>query len=74
MTRLENLLQEARSLSPVELARLLDELHHHAGSLSSAEEIEIGLRGLAAWTESSRDENWEAFYPPTLRNGRGGSQ
>ena len=70
MTRLETILRDARALSADELAQLLAALLAESASADDADEAGAGQRGLAAWTESTRDEDWSAFYPESLRNGR----
>ncbi|MCK4341972.1 MAG: hypothetical protein KAY37_09645 [Phycisphaerae bacterium] len=71
MTKLESILREARLLPPEELARLLAGLLEQSTRDSEVEETLAGQRGLAAWTESTRREDWSAFYPHDLRNDKG---
>jgi hypothetical protein len=71
MVSLKYILQEARSLSPAERAELIAQLLDQAGKELDAYETEVGHRGLAAWTESTRGESWEAFYPDGLRKANG---
>ncbi|MCK4660481.1 MAG: hypothetical protein KAV82_13245 [Phycisphaerae bacterium] len=73
MTKLESILREARLLPPEELAGLLAALLEQSTRDSEVEETLAGQRGLAAWTESARREDWSEFYPDSLRNGRGSS-
>lgn len=40
---------------------------------AEADEVAMGQRGLAAWTESTADESWSDFYPDTLRGSEGSS-
>ena len=70
MTKLEYILQEAESLTPIERSELIARLAESSAEDGDAEEIGAGLRGLAAWTESGNGENWEQFYPDSLRRNR----
>jgi hypothetical protein len=70
MTRLEAILNDARGLSADELAKLLAALLlEQSPSSAEGDERLTGERGLAAWTESMRGEDWSEFYPASLRNG-----
>lgn len=69
MTKLERILNEARTLTPAELTQLLDKLRRETLCVP-ADVDDAGERGLLAWTDSTRDEDWSAYYPPALRNGR----
>jgi hypothetical protein len=69
MTKLEAILEQANGLSPVEREQLLHRLSAKAFGDSVDDEASVGMRGLAMWTESARDEDWSMFYPDTLRNG-----
>ncbi len=71
MTRLESLLREAQALSPTELAKFLGALMEQADREADVDTAAVGQRGLAAWTGSTRDEDWSAFYPAGLRDHRG---
>ena len=71
MTKLESILRQARLLPPEELAKLLDKLLEQSTRESEVEETLAGRRGLAAWTESARREDWSEFYPDSLRDGKG---
>jgi hypothetical protein len=64
MTKLEAILRETRTLSPAELARLLAGLMEQAGGNAYADEAAAGQRGLAAWTESTRAEDWAGRPAP----------
>ena len=70
MTKLEAILEQANGLSPIERERLLQLLSAQAFGDFVDDEAAVGKRGLAALTESTRDEDWSVFYPDTLRNGR----
>ena len=73
MTKLEAILRDVQLLSAEERLDLLAVLHEQTPAALD-EELDgaaIGRRGLAAWTESARGEDWSAFYPDTLRNGQG---
>ena len=72
MTPLEAILKEVDSLSVGERAQLVQLLLAATQGDPEADEVAAGQRGLAAWTESSRNESWSDFYPDSLR-GRGGS-
>ncbi len=73
MIDLEAILKEAGALSPAERSRLIVLLMEQTGQEHLADEIAVGCRGLAAWTESTSDESWSEFYPEVLRNDRGHS-
>ncbi len=70
MASLESILVSARELSPAERAELVTKLLAETAEDLDADEAAAGLRGLAAWTESTRDESWEPYYPPDLRSTR----
>lgn len=70
MTELEAILAKLTSLSPNERSRLLSELLRLNGSPSEAEELAVGRRGLASWTQSTAGEPWDDVYPDELRNSR----
>lgn len=69
MVKIEEMLVAARQLSPSErdtlIRRLLDE-HWH----DDADEHSAGERGIRLLAEATRDENWSAFYPPSLKRDR----
>ena len=71
MGKLDPILSAVRGLPEAERRELLALLL--ADSLRGRDEDDaaVGARGLAALTASVRDEDWSAFYPPELRNGRG---
>lgn len=69
MTRLEAILERAKGLSAVERAQLLHELTANVAEAHPDDEIAVGQRGLAAWTESTRSEDWSKYYPDSLRTG-----
>lgn len=66
MTKLESILGEAGSLSPAEQLELVKFLMERLAAESEADETAAGQRGLAAWTETTREEDWTPFYPPDL--------
>lgn len=66
MTKLLAILDKAGALSPAEQLELVKFLMERLAAESEADEIAVGQRGLAAWTESSREEDWTPFYPPDL--------
>lgn len=68
MASLESILLDARSLSASERTKLIEKLLGQAAGDIEADEVAIGQRGLAAWTQSTQGEDWEAYYPPALRN------
>ena len=68
---MESILLDAGSLSPCERAELVAKLLEQTARDVEAHDAAVGQRGLAAWTESTRGESWEAYYPESLRNGRG---
>jgi len=70
MTTLEKILEQAKDLSPIEIESLLRELSAHALSQPGDDDASVGKRGLSAWTESTRNEDWSAFYPDSLCNGK----
>ena len=67
MSKIESLLEEARSLSTAERRQLAEMLLAQAGEEADRDEAEVGKRGLATWTESTRAEDWSPFYPSQLR-------
>ncbi len=71
MVSLRSILLEVSALSPSERAELTAKLLEQAARELDAHEIEVGQRGLAAWTESARAESWEPFYPEGLPSARG---
>lgn len=68
MTKLESILQQARSLSPPELEELMKVLSSFAFDGREEDDAAVGRRGLAALTESTKDEDWSTYYPDELRN------
>jgi hypothetical protein len=70
MTKLEAILKEADSLSAGERAHLVAVLLQQAGGDGQADDVAVGQRGLAAWTESARHEDWSALYPDALKTSR----
>ena len=71
MTKLEAILKQADSLSADERAQLVALLAERAGQEALVDEIAVGHRGLAAWTETTGEESWSEFYSDALRNHRG---
>ena len=71
MTKVESILIEVKSLSPAERAELVAKLEEQTTLEVEANDLAAGQRGLAAWTDSARNENWEPYYPKSLRNNRG---
>ena len=71
MTKLEAILRDADSLSPAERSELVAILSQQEAPADVNDELAAGLHGLAAWTQSTRNESWEEFYPEALQNGRG---
>ena len=69
MTRIEVILKDASSLSVDERRRLIELLCRQLDNSHETEEA-AGRRGLAAWTDSTRDEDWSPYYPPELRESR----
>jgi len=70
MTKLETILEQTKALSPTEREQLLRLLSTQSFGHGPDDETAVGTRGLAAWTESTRGDDWSMFYPDTLRNGR----
>jgi hypothetical protein len=73
MTKIEVILKDASSLSADERRQLIELLCRQLDNSHETEEA-VGRRGLAAWTNSTRDEDWSAHYPPELRDSRGRRQ
>lgn len=73
MIKREDFLRYAQSLPSGEIARLIDELKRLVAEEELSRDIEVGRHGLAAWTESTRDEDWSEFYPQQLRSAENGS-
>lgn len=69
MTKLEAILKQTDGLSPDQREQLVHLLSAQAFSQGGDDKAAIGKRGLAAWTESTQDEDWSMFYPDALRNG-----
>jgi len=69
MTKLEAIVDQASRLSPIEREELLRILSAHTFGNGTADEVAVGQRGFAAWTESTEGEDWSMFYPGTLPNG-----
>ncbi|MBI4602034.1 MAG: hypothetical protein HY721_08740 [Planctomycetes bacterium] len=67
MSKIDSLLEEARALSNAERRQLAEKLLLQANKEAEGEESAAGERGLAAWTESTRSEDWSPFYPSKLR-------
>ncbi len=65
MTRLESIVEQAKLLSASERAELIAILKE--GEIDSESDEAVGLRGLAALTESTRHEDWSEFYPESIR-------
>lgn len=68
MTKLDAILEQVSRLSPAERDQLRRLLFAEGIEDGGADEVAIGKRGLAAWTESAPGEDWSPFYPDTLRN------
>jgi len=69
MTRLETILEQTKALSPTEREQLLRHLSTQSCGQGPDDETAVGTRGLAAWTESTRGDDWSMFYPDGLHNG-----
>jgi len=67
MADVDSIRNQASLLPPSERARLTKLLVEE-----DQDETGVGLRGLAALTESSRGEDWSEFYPASLREKKGG--
>jgi hypothetical protein len=63
MGKLEAILKEAESLSPNERAKLIAVLSEQVQEHCEADDAAVGRHGLAAWTESTSEEDWSDFYP-----------
>jgi hypothetical protein len=66
----DSIIKEIDSLSSEEKAELVEILLERFAPDADREQTEVGRRGLGAWTEATRDEDWAEFYPATL--GRSG--
>lgn len=71
MTKIEVILEQARGLSPAEREQLVRLLAAQTFSEGTDDEAAVGNRGLAAWRDSTRGEDWSMFYPQALRDGKG---
>ncbi len=69
MRKLEKILAEILALREPERDELLARLLANGLSSAQHDDEAAGQRGLAAWTEATREEDWSPFYPPELRNG-----
>lgn len=67
MVSLKSILIEVNSLSPVERTELLARLLEQIAQEAEADDAAVGERGLVAWTESTRGESWQEFYPEDLQ-------
>lgn len=65
MTKLERILEEAKSLTPHDRERLVELLRRHLFADGDTDAA-IGARGLTELTESTRNEDWSEFYPAIL--------
>lgn len=74
MTKLDTIMEHVAHLSPDERAELIALLVRQPPSAAEIDEIAAGERGLAAWTESCREEDWSAYYPDTFDNHQGKSK
>lgn len=72
MTKVESILRQAESLTEGEFNELLAALLERS-STPDADDLLTGARGLHNLTESTRDDDWSAFYPPDLHDGGGTS-
>jgi hypothetical protein len=70
MGKLDPILSAVRGLSEAERRELLALLLADSLRDRDDDDAAIGARGLAAFTASVRNEDWSAFYPPELDNGR----
>lgn len=66
MPDFDSILRQSRQLSPADRRRLAQVLSEES-DVEESDEVDVGERGLAAWTESARGEAWSEFYPPELR-------
>lgn len=67
MTKVEAILEQAYRLSASEREELLRLLAAQAFSERDDDDAAVGMRGVAAWTQSTQGEDWSAYYPDTLR-------
>jgi len=65
MTRLEAIIEETKLLSASEREQLVKVLSDQAAA--GQYDAAVGRRGMASMTESSRQEDWSAHYPESLR-------
>lgn len=71
MTRLQAIIEEAKLLSGSEREQLIEALKRQSIS-DRDDDVSVAQRGLAYLTDSSREEDWSAFYPESLRRKAGG--
>ena len=69
MTKVEAILEQTNGLTPPERKELLRMLAAQTFGHSADGEAAVGQRGLAAWAESTRGEDWSMYYPDSLGNG-----
>lgn len=67
MANFDSIFDDARALPPEDRIRLARMLMPEGAARNDADEIGVGERGLAAWTDSTRNEDWSEFYPTSLR-------
>lgn len=70
MTRLESILHDAKSLSDDDRQRLVEALKRELTLAAPDDEHAAAQRGLDEWTKSVGGEDWSAYYPDSLTNGR----
>ncbi|MEW6252327.1 MAG: hypothetical protein AB1716_16935 [Planctomycetota bacterium] len=69
MCKLDTILAEILALPEGGRDELLARLLANGLGAGEHNDEAAGQRGLAAWTEAVRGEDWSAFYPADLRNG-----
>jgi hypothetical protein len=67
MANFDSIHEQARSLPLADRLRLARLLLEQAKLDDQSDEIGVGQRGLAAWSDSARAEDWSEFYPASLR-------
>ena len=72
MADFDSIHNQARGLPLTDRQRLARLLLAETSTGEPTDEIAVGERGLAAWTDSTRSEDWSQFYPPSLRKRKAG--
>jgi hypothetical protein len=67
MHNVQKILDLARQMPLNERMSLAEALLQEAHAEYESEEIAVGQRGMAEFTDSTSDEDWSEFYPADLR-------